>query len=200
MVLKWKDQPLRLTILVSSIVLFFGSLLGVYLSYTSFQKNILVSKAQVQISQRKYQSPKRIVIPSINVNAKVDDVGLTEIGAMGVPEKIEDVGWFSFGVKPGQKGSAVMAGHLNGKSGERGVFADLEKIQAGDRFYVEDETGVASWFVVRKVKEYDPGFASEVFEKDDGIYLNLITCGGEWKKSVKSYSKRLVIFSEKDNI
>lgn len=196
MVLKWRDGSWRLTVLAFSIVLFFCSGLGLYLGYKSNQKYVEIGEVQTQVPQKEYRFPKRLKIPSIEVDAVIEEVGLTKLGAMGVPEKIAEVGWFGFGPRPGQRGSVVMAGHLNGKSGERGVFADLEKMQVGDRFYVEDEMGVADWFVVRKIKEYDPGFASEVFERSDGFYLNLITCDGEWKKSLKSYSKRLVVFAE----
>lgn len=115
---------------------------------------------------------------------------------MEVPSNIADVGWFKLGSKPGEKGSAVIAGHFNGPNGETGVFADLFKLKEGDRMYIEDDQGKSLTFVVRESRLYDPGYADEVFSKSDGAHLNLITCDGTWDGDKKSYSKRLVVFAD----
>lgn len=195
MLIPWKNLPQRLTVLTASIVLLYGS--GV--SYYLFSKKDMVTSevlGEVEMVRIEYRVPKRLMIPSIKVYAEVEEVGVSELGAMDVPEKITEVGWFGLGPRPGVAGSAVMAGHLNGKNGERGVFADLDKVRVGDKFFVEDETGAVSRFVVREIKSFEPGFAAEVFEKSDGTYLNLITCVGEWTGAKKGYSKRLVVFGE----
>ena len=41
----------------------------------------------------------------------VEDVGLTPGGAMDVPKGPSDVAWFDLGPRPGEVGSAVIAGH-----------------------------------------------------------------------------------------
>jgi hypothetical protein len=43
---------------------------------------------------------------------------------------------------------------------------------------------------------YDPGYAKDVFNGDNGDHLNLITCDGIWDADEKSYSKRLVVFAD----
>lgn len=175
-------------------ILFLGT--GIY--YLIYSKSLVRSEVVVEVEMAKieYRVPKRLMIPSIEVYADIVEVGVDELGTMDVPDKITQIGWFGLGSRPGVLGSAVMAGHLNGKKGERGVFADLEKVKVGDRFFVEDETGSVSRFVVREVKSFEPGFASEVFERSDGQYLNLITCVGKWTGAKKGYSKRLVVFGE----
>lgn len=145
--------------------------------------------------------PIRLKIPGINVNAAVQYVGLAPDGSMDVTKGPADVAWFNLGPRPGESGGAVIAGHYGRwKTGEGSVFDDLNKLNNGDRIYVEDEKGEITSFVVRESRSYDPNAdASDVFGSSDGKpRLNLITCEGVWDKVSKSFSKRLVIFTEKE--
>lgn len=56
--------------------------------------------------------------------------------------------------------------------------------------------GTSTAFVVRESRLFDPGYADEVFSRNDGVYLNLITCDGVWDEAKNSYSKRLVVFAD----
>jgi sortase (surface protein transpeptidase) len=73
-------------------------------------------------------------MPAINVNAGIQPLDVTPGGEMEVPTKTFDVGWFKFGSHPGEKGSAVIAGHFDGENGEAGVFANLYKLKKRDKF------------------------------------------------------------------
>jgi LPXTG-site transpeptidase (sortase) family protein len=141
--------------------------------------------------------PVLLTIPVINVLAAAQQVGVTQLGTMDIPGNTVDVAWFKLGPRPGEKGSAVIAGHLDGTNGEAGVFIDLYKLKKGDMVYVKDDTGTTITFVVRESRIYNPGYAEEVFSSNDGVHLNLITCDGAWNGSAKSYSKRLVVFADK---
>ena len=143
--------------------------------------------------------PVRLKIPSINVDAYVQHVGVTSEGDMEVPDNSDDVGWFKLGYRPGEVGSAVISGHFNGKNGEVGVFYDLVKLKKGDKLYLEDDNGTMTTFVVRESRVYDPGYAEELFTLNDGAHLNLVTCDGVWDGIKKSYSKRLVVFTDITN-
>lgn len=149
--------------------------------------------------QEQRKSPVLLSIPAINVSAVVLYAGLTPAGAMGSPETPDDVAWFDLGPRPGETGSAVISGHFGWKNGIPAVFDDLHKLKKGDRITTEDEAGTKTTFIVRKLqklKEHED--ASEVFASyDGGAHLNLITCGGEWNRSKKSYSDRLVVFADK---
>jgi len=70
----------------------------------------------------------------------------------------------------------------------------------GDKVYTENNQGVTTSFVVREIKRYDPDAdASSVFDSKDGkSHLNLITCEGVWDDEIESYSKRLVIFTDRE--
>ncbi len=144
--------------------------------------------------------PVRLTIPSIAIDSAVEQVGVTVDGAMEVPKGPDTVGWYERGPRPGEIGSAVMAGHYGWKNNEAAVFDNLYTLQVGDKLYVEDDQGVTTSFVVRDRRHYDPAAdASDVFTSRDGIaHLNLITCGGVWNHATQSYSERLIVFADKE--
>ena len=142
--------------------------------------------------------PARLRIPKINVNAKLEHVGLTPSGAMDSPLGPDNVAWFNLGPIPGNIGSSVIDGHSGWKDNLPAVFDNLNKLSKGDKIYVEDEKGITVTFVVREIKTYDKNAnASDVFYSDDGrVHLNLITCSGAWDKIIGNSSTRLVVFSD----
>lgn len=146
--------------------------------------------------------PTHITIPSIGVDATIESVGMTPEGAMDVPQNIENVAWFNLGSRPGEKGSAVFAGHYGYKNDRLAVFDNLYKLQKGDKVYTQDEKGVVVTYVVRETRRYDPeADAFAVFGPgDEKMHLNLITCEGDWSKLGKSYSTRLVVFTDREEI
>lgn len=144
--------------------------------------------------------PIRLKIPKINVDAALEYVGLTSDGAMDVPKSQDDAAWFNLGPRPGENGSAVIAGHYGWKNRKASAFDNLHKLREGDKLYIEDDKGMIISFVVRAIQRYEPNAdASDVFgSNDDKSHLNLVTCEGVWNKVFKSYSKRLVIFTDKE--
>ncbi len=144
--------------------------------------------------------PVRLTIPSIKVDALIEYVGVTSSGAMDVPKGPDNVAWYASGTRPGEKGSAVIDGHYGWKNGIPAVFDNLYKLQKGDKIQSEDEKGVITTFIVRESRSYDPkADALDVFSSTDGkSHLNLITCEGIWSKFSRNYSKRLVVFADKE--
>ncbi len=142
--------------------------------------------------------PIRLRIPAINIDAKIESVGLTEQKVMGVPEGPANAAWFDLGPRPGEIGSAVIDGHFGTIDGISAVFNNLHTLQKGDKIYTEDEKGVPTIFTVRELRTYEEYDSStEVFHSSDNkAHLNLITCEGQWKDGEQNYSKRLVVFSD----
>jgi len=139
--------------------------------------------------------PVRITIPKINVDAQVEQVGLTPAGAMDVPEKLSRAAWYRLGTRPGAPGSAVIAGHHSHRASVPAVFDNLIGLGVGDLVYVQDDRGYSLTFSVREIKTYGRDErAWEVFNRQDGRYLNLITCSGTWDDDQKTYDQRLVVF------
>ena len=165
-------------------------------------ENVAASSSQKQASvglpALPAGKPARLKIPVIGVDSAVIPVGLTSNGAMGVPKGPAEVAWFNLGPRPGESGSAVIAGHYGWKNNIPAVFDNLHKLRKGDKIFIEDEKGMTITFVVRKIRIYGKDeVASDVFGSNDGkARLNLITCAGAWNKEKKTFSKRLIVFTE----
>jgi LPXTG-site transpeptidase (sortase) family protein len=120
---------------------------------------------------------------------------------VGTPEGPSDTAWFNIGPRPGDNGSAVIAGHYGPwKTGQGSVFDNLNNLKIGDKIYIEGEKGTTATFVVRELRTYSQNeYAPEVFNSSDGkAHLNLITCEGTWSDAQKTYSNRLVVFTDKE--
>jgi len=158
------------------------------------------NSAQTADSQTIIGLPIRIQIPSINVDAVIEQVGLTPDGAMDVPKSPLNTAWYNLGTRPGETGSAVIDGHVNWLNNSKAVFFDLHSLKPGDKIIVQDESEKNIRFVVSKSRSLDPNAdATEVFNSNDGLsHLNLITCEGVWNKTTNSYSQRLIIFADKE--
>lgn len=143
--------------------------------------------------------PVRLRIPKINVDAAIESVGLRPNGDMDIPKSPANAAWYNKGPRPGEKGSAVIDGHFGYKDNIPAVFDNLFKLQKGDKLFIEDAQGGANSFVVQASRNYDPNAnaKSVFFASDGGTHLNLITCEGVWDATDKSYSNRLVVFTDK---
>ncbi len=183
---------------ILSIGIVVGVLLALMFLPYFFRENVplpvLETRAESLFSIGK---PVRVIIPSIDVDASVEYVGLTALGAMDVPKDPNAVAWFNLGVRPGEEGSAVIAGH-SGYKNKPAVFDNLHLLQNGSQFSIEDDKGITTSFVVRDIRMYDLGAdAGDVFGSSDGIaHLNLVTCEGVWDAVSKTYSKRRVVFAD----
>lgn len=144
--------------------------------------------------------PVRLKIPGININTALEFVGLTPDGAMDIPKSQDAVAWFELGPRPGETGSAVIAGHYGWQNNKASAFDYLHKLRPGDKLYIVDDKGAIISFVVRESRSYDPNAdTAAVFDSnDEKSHLNLITCEGVWNKISQSYPKRLVVFTDKE--
>ncbi len=144
--------------------------------------------------------PERLVIPKIKVNAAIQKVGVDKTGKMGIPSNFVDVAWYQHGPQPGERGSAVIAGHLDTAKDANAVFINLNTLKKGDDIYVEDKNKTKIHFKVTAIEVYDEATApvEKIFNQTgEGSRLNLITCDGVWNPKTKSYSERLVVYSER---
>ncbi|MDZ5784054.1 class F sortase [Marinococcus luteus] len=66
--------------------------------------------------------PEELSVPSIDVSAPLEPVGVLDNGQMGVPSSEKGVAWFEPGPEPGEKGNAVMAGHVDSIDGPSVFF------------------------------------------------------------------------------
>lgn len=172
-----------------------------FLAPNLFVQGSYVKLTSVKASQINSTLPIRLKIPKIKINATLEQIGLTADGAVGVPKGILNAAWFKESPRPGEGGSAIIDGHFGRwKNGKPAIFNNLYKLRKGDKIYIEDEAGNSTTFIVREFRTYSSNDdVSKVFDLNDNkAHLNLITCEGIWDKISKTYSKRLVIFTDKE--
>lgn len=161
--------------------------------YNTSQQNLSAS----QNPEITLANPKKLIIPKLNINADIEFVGNDSLGRMDVPKNADNTAWYKLGYRIGQKGNAVLAGHLDKSSGAPAVFYYLNKLAPGDEVKVQDESGKVLNFEVVKNQNYPWNeFPIDlVFGVSDKPMLNLITCDGVFDKTARNYSQRRVVFT-----
>ena len=143
--------------------------------------------------------PVRLVVPAIEINASVESVGIRSDSDLATPTQHpwEDAGWYDMGPLPGERGSAVIDGHLDRPGGYPAVFWRLRDIQVGDDVQVIGSAGKAVHFRVTRIAYYraDQAPLQDIFGNLGGRYLNLITCAGDWIPGQHQTTLRLVVYS-----
>jgi sortase (surface protein transpeptidase) len=142
-------------------------------------------------------APISITIEAIGVRgAPVVPVGVDPDGDMEIPGRT-DVGWYRFGPAPGLPGSAVLAAHI-AYDRKPGVFRHLADVVTGDRVEVGfgDESTLV--FEVIEKAQYPKGELpiGRVWAKDGEPTLTLITCGGSFNRSIRSYDDNVVVYGK----
>ncbi|MFE0258400.1 class F sortase [Streptomyces sp. NPDC059010] len=144
-----------------------------------------------------YSMPDRVGIPSIQVDAPVIPVGLDGDGWVGAPppEDPNLAGWFTGSVSPGEKGTAVVVGHVDNTQGPA-VFYGLGALKQGSRVDIIRQDGKTAVFEVYGVEVFEknnfPG--DRVYASKGGAELRVITCGGGFSKQ-NGYDGNVVAFA-----
>jgi len=155
-------------------------------SKTADEKDISTSK-----------NPISLVIPSLDIDAKIQKVGISKKGNMATPNNFTDVGWYKYGAAPGEPGNAVMAGHVDNGLRFPGVFKHLEDLKKGDEVYVKMEDGQSLHYVVSGSMTYDyDAKVPAIFSEKGTPHLKLITCTGNWMPTKRTHDKRLVVTAD----
>lgn len=159
-------------------------------------KQAVASSTPTTVNQ--VSEPTQLIIPKIKVHSPVVAMGLTKEGKMAVPDNYTEVGWYKFGGRPGEKGSAVMGAHLDNGKNIPGVFKKLKYLNIGDDVYVKTSDGKTLQYRVisKKVYAYNAKETSEVFTQSDRARLNLITCHGTFMPKLNTYDQRIIVFTE----
>lgn len=122
-------------------------------------------------------------VPSIGLRTELLSLGLRADGSLEVPQDAGSgapAGWYSGSPAPGERGPAVVLGHVNALGGHKGVFADLRRLAPGAEVSVARADGSTAVFVVDHGAIYskDSFPTVEVYGNTAGSELRLITCDG----------------------
>nr|WP_235502633.1 MULTISPECIES: class F sortase [unclassified Kitasatospora] len=142
--------------------------------------------------------PVRLWIPQLFVEAPFVELGLDRAGALEAPAK-EDrnlVGWYRDGASPGERGSAVVAGHVDTTTGPA-VFLMLHRLAPGNTIDITRADGIVATFAVDSVQTFpkDRFPDQQVYADTDTAQLRLITCGGAYDRQRKDYTDNVVVFA-----
>ena len=142
--------------------------------------------------------PTKVRIASIGVNATIIDLGLNPDRTLEVPEDIRLTGWWTGRSVPGEDGPSIVVGHIDSAAQGAGVFFRLRELDVGDAIYVERSDGSVAEFRVTEtelvLKNEFP--TDKVYGSTDGSQLRLITCGGSFDRSARSYLGNLIVYAE----
>ncbi|HWU07999.1 MAG TPA: class F sortase, partial [Streptomyces sp.] len=143
-------------------------------------------------------TPQRVEIPSLGIEATVVRRGLDEGGAIEPPPfgTPGAVGWYAEGTEPGAEGAALLVGHVDTET-KPAVFYALSTARPGEKVRVSRSDGGTAEFTIDDVqvltrerfdaqKAYGP-------REDGRAELRLITCGGTYDRTSRSYTANVVV-------
>ncbi|MFF5171378.1 class F sortase [Micromonospora sp. NPDC000089] len=141
--------------------------------------------------------PVKLAIPSIDVTATVNPVGINQrTNEFEVPPSVDTIGWYRYG--PGLEataGSVVIAGHVDSAEQGKGAFFRLREVGQGDTLTATGADGKPRAYRVVAREEYVKTKIplERYFARDGKPRLTLITCGGPFDAKTRHYRDNIVV-------
>jgi sortase (surface protein transpeptidase) len=156
----------------------------------------VATSARARAVRRQMAIPIRIGIPAIGVSAAVIPLHLNRDHTLQVPSNFAQTGWFVGGPEPGETGAAVVAGHVDSRSGPA-VFYRLRALLPGDRIRLtlRDRTVVRFEVTGTKAVPKKRFPARLVYRRTARPTLRLITCDGAFDSSTGHYVDNFIVFA-----
>ncbi|GEL99305.1 class F sortase [Cellulomonas terrae] len=141
--------------------------------------------------------PVRLEIPTLAVDSALMELGLQDDGSLEVPPGAFPAGWFSGAPTPGERGPAIIVGHIDWVTGP-GVFFRLAELAVGDEILVGRTDGSVVVFRTTGVTRYPKdAFPTDLVYGDlDHAGLRLVSCGGEFDAATGHYEDNVIAFAE----
>jgi hypothetical protein len=138
--------------------------------------------------------PVRLEIPAIGVSSPLLRLGLNPDGTMQVPGDFQVAGWFTGGPQPGQLGPAVIAGHVDSRTGPA-VFYRLRDLRPGDQIRVVRADRPVVRFQVESLASYPRRSLPDeaVYGATSTPAVHLIPCAGTFDRARHSYRDNQVV-------
>ena len=142
--------------------------------------------------------PRYLLIPKLNVNARVLPVGLVAHGSLGTPSNVYDTAWYQESAKPGQQGAMLIDGHISSWT-THGVFYGIKTLKPGDIIDIRSGNGAIFTYQVIKTQIYNADYVdmsaamSSIEPGKPG--LNLISCTGDVISGTNEFNERIIVFA-----
>jgi hypothetical protein len=145
---------------------------------------------------RSVAPPASLVIPAIGVRTRLIHLGLAADGTLQVPGTTSVAGWYTGSPRPGEPGSAVIAGHIDSYLGP-GVFFRLRLLHRGERVFIRRTNGTLAVFRVTSVRSFLKSRfpTTAVYGPVPDAQLRLITCGGTFDSVTGHYLSNTIVFA-----
>ncbi|MEV1021128.1 class F sortase [Streptomyces sp. NPDC050264] len=141
-------------------------------------------------------APVRVRIPQIGVDAPLTRVGRDKEGWLEAPppEDADLAGWFTGAVSPGERGTAVIDGHVDNAAGPA-VFYGLGSLKKGQHIEIDRADGRTAVFEIHGIDVVDKtDFPDRRVYGGTGLpELRVITCGGSYNKRT-GYAGNVVLY------
>lgn len=147
--------------------------------------------------------PVQVAVPAIGVRAPLVRLGLDADGSVQVPraDRPREAGWYDLGPAPGERGAAVLLGHVDSAAGAA-VFYDLGRLRPGHRVEVTRADGRVAVFTVESVERVakDRFPTQRVYGPLDRPGLRLVTCGGPFDRAVRGYRDNVIVYATETSV
>jgi LPXTG-site transpeptidase (sortase) family protein len=155
----------------------------------------------VDVVDAQAPTPRRIEIPAIGVSAPVIALGLDPDRTMETPKDYADAGWYEPGPEPGERGAAVIVGHVDSKSGAA-VFYRLRELRRGDVIRVARAGGSTVRFRVEGLERWPKSAfpTRRVFRRTRLSTLRLVTCSGNFDPSTGHYEDNTIVYAVREPV
>ena len=140
--------------------------------------------------------PVHLTIPNLDVSVPLTSLGLNKDGTVSVPTNFAVPGWYKYGPTPGQRGSAVILGHVDSYKGPA-VFFYLSRLRPGDPIIVNLKDHAVVRFKVIGTREYSKNNFPDkiVYGMRPYSALQLVTCGGVFDRATGHYESNIVVYT-----
>jgi len=150
----------------------------------------------VDVIDREAAPPRSIRIPAIGVRAPVIPLGLGSDGTMQTPSAFSVTGWYKPWREPGERGSAVITGHVDSVDGPA-VFYRLRDLRRGNIIRVGRADGSVVRFRVEGLERWPKAEfpTRRVFRPTRISTLRLVTCSGNFDASTGHYVDNTIVYA-----
>jgi hypothetical protein len=138
--------------------------------------------------------PRMLAIPHLSLKMPIMAVTVDDTGAMAVPTRPTEIGWYAYGPRPGSvRGSAVLGGHVDSREYGVGPLVALKQLRRGDEIVITTTRGTERFHVstVRLIGKRDLDLR-DVFTREGKPLLQILTCGGTYRRS-EGYQANVVV-------
>jgi Sortase domain len=157
-------------------------------------------RQRVNLVARDAAPPRRITIPAIGVSAPVVPLGREPDGTMQTPREWQNTGWYKPGAEPGERGPAVIVGHVDSTSGPA-AFYRLRELHRGNVISIRRADHTTVRFRVEGLERWPKSdFPTQrVFGRRSTIsVLRLVTCSGNFDSSTGHYVDNTIVYAVRE--